>query len=426
MTPAAITLTVFLIALALFIADFLPMGLMVFMVPMTLYFCGVIEAKEIFAPLIGQSIILVVAMSVIGAALFKTGMAERIGRVLFRYCPGERSLMMAVTLFAGTVSAFVSNTGTVAILIPIIMGAAASHKTSPSRLLIPLTAGATLGGNISVIGSPGNLIAKETIERFSEGAMSVKFFEYAGVGIPLLLAAAIFYALAGPKLVPAKETARTAESGSRGMPGATQGWKGWFTVVVLLGTVAAMIAADYFKRLPPMHITACVGAIAVVLFRVLTQKEAFAAFDLQAVFLLSFMTPLGSAMMKTGAAQKIADAVVGVGGGHGPMILMAVLWLTVWGLTQVMSNTATCALFCPIGWTIAKTLGADPRAVVIAILIASSVAVCTPLAIPANSMILEPGGLRFKDFFKPGICLSALAFAVSMALLPMLYPFYPS
>ena len=425
MTPAAITLTVFLIALALFIADFLPMGLMVFMVPMALYFCGVVEAKEIFAPLIGQSIILVVAMSVLGAALFKTGMAEKIGRGLFRFCPGERSLMMAVTLFAGAVSSFVSNTGTVAILIPIIMGAAASHKINPSRLLIPLTAGATLGGNISVIGSPGNLIAKETIEKCSEGAMSVTFFEYAGVGIPLLIAAAVFYALVGPKLVPAKETTRTTESNSKNMPGAPQGWKGWFTVVVLLGTVATMIAADYFKCLPPMHITACVGAIAVVLFRVLTQKEAFAAIDLQAVFLLSFMTPLGSAMMKTGAAQKIADAVVGVGGGHGPMILMAVLWLTVWGLTQVMSNTATCALFCPIGWTIAKTLGADPRAVVIAILIASSVAVCTPLAIPANSMILEPGGLRFKDFFKPGICLSALAFIVSMVLLPILYPFYP-
>ena len=161
-----------------------------------------------------------------------------------------------------------------------------------------------------------------------------------------------------------------------------------------------------------------------MLFGVLKQKEAFAAFDMQAVFLLSFMTPLGGAMMKTGAAQGIADAVVNVGGGHGPLVMMAVLWLTVWGLTQVMSNTATCALFCPIGWTIAKTLGADPHAVVIAILIASSVAVCTPLAIPANSMILEPGGLRFKDFFKPGICISALAFVLSMLLLPAIYPFY--
>lgn len=425
MTPAAITLTVFLIALGLFIADFLPMGLMVFMVPVALYFCGIIEAKEIFAPLVGQSIILVVAMSVIGAALFKTGMAERIGRLLFRFCPGERSLMLVVTLFSGLVSSFVSNTGTVAILIPIIMGAAASHRVRPSRLLIPLTAGATLGGNISVIGSPGNLIAKETIEKFSEGAMGVRFFEYAGVGVPLLIAAAVFYALVGPKLLPSKGAhGQEAFDGAKMPRGAS--WKGWFTVVVLLVTVGAMIGADYLKGLPPMHITACVGAIAVVLFGVLTQKEAFAAFDMQAVFLLSFMTPLGGAMMKTGAAQQIADAVVGVGGGHGPLVMMAVLWLTVWGLTQVMSNTATCALFCPIGWTIAKTLGADPRAVVIAILIASSVAVCTPLAIPANAMILEPGGLRFKDFFRPGICLSALAFLLSMILLPILYPFYPA
>jgi len=393
------------------------------MVPVSLYFCGVIEAKEIFAPLVGQSIILVVAMSVMGAALFKTGMAERIGRALFRFCPGERSLMLVVTLFSGVVSAFVSNTGTVAILIPIIMGAAASHRIRPSRLLIPLTAGATLGGNISVIGSPGNLIAKETIEKLSDGAMGVKFFEYAGVGIPLLVAAAVFYALVGPKVLPAKGGDKCVQERKGGVT--VQPWKGWFTVVALVATVAAMIGADYVKWLPPMHITACVGAIAVVLFRVLSQKEAFAAFDMQAVFLLSFMTPLGGAMMKTGAAQKIADLVVGVGGGHGPLVMMAVLWLTVWALTQVMSNTATCALFCPIGWTIAKTLGADPRAVVIAILIASSVAVCTPLAIPANSMILEPGGLRFKDFFRPGICLSALGFVLSMVLLPILYPFYP-
>ena len=423
MTPSGITLAVFLVALALFVADFLPMGLLVFSVPMALYFAGVIEAKEIFAPLIGQSIILVVAMSVIGAALFKTGMAERIGKALFRFCPGERTLILTVTLFSGTVSAFVSNTGTVAILIPIVMGVTAAKKLKPSTLLIPLTAGATIGGNVSVIGSPGNLIAKDTIETFSQGAMSVTFFEYAKIGIPLLLLAAVFQALTGPWLIPAKDSSeaeRYAPKADLRIDG-----RGWFTLAVLVLTVGTMIATDHVKCLPPMHVTACVGAMAVVCLRVITQKEAFAAFDLQAVFLLSFMTPLGNAMVKTGAAQQIADAVVSAAGGHGPLVLMAILWLTVWGLTQVMSNTATCAMFCPIGWTIAKTLGADPRAVVIAVLIASSVAVCTPLAIPANSMILVPGNLRFKDFFKPGIALSAVAFALSMVLLPILYPFFP-
>ena len=421
MSPANITLLIFALAVVLFVADVLPMGLLVFSVPVALYFSGVIEAKAIFAPLVGQSIILVVAMSVIGAALFKTGMAERIGAALFRFCPGERSLILAVTLFSGIVSSFVSNTGTVAVLIPIVMGVAAAHRIQPCRLLIPLTAGATVGGNISVIGSPGNLIAKETIEKFSEGTMSVTFFEYAKIGIPLLIAVAIFYALAGPKLLPRRDS---AEADKYAAPAAKTDWRGWFTLATLLVTVAAMIAADYVKSLPPMHITACVGAMAVVLFRVITQKEAFAAFDMQAVFLLSFMTPLGHAMRDTGAADTISGVVVSLANGHGPILLMAILWLTVWGLTQVMSNTATCALFCPIGWSIAQTLGADPRAVVIAVLIASSVAVCTPLAIPANSMILVPGNLRFKDFLRPGLALSAVAFILSMVLLPVLYPFF--
>jgi len=422
MDGADITLLIFAIATILFVIDVLPMGLLVFSVPVALYFAGVIDAKEIFAPIVGQSIVLVVAMSVIGAALFKTGMAEKIGSALFKCCPGTRSLILAVVLFSGTVSAFVSNTGTVAVLIPIVMGVAAAHKVRPGMLLVPLTAGATVGGNISVIGSPGNLIAKETIEKFSDGTMSVTFFEYAKIGVPLLLAAAAFYALFGPKLVPGRESEEAAKYAPT--EGARAGWRGWFTLATLIVTVACMIAADYVKALPPMHITACVGAMAVVLFRIISQKEAFAAFDLQAVFLLSFMTPLGNAMIKTGAADRISHLVTSVSAGHGPLVLTAVLWLTVWGLTQVMSNTATCALFCPIGWSIAKSIGADPRAVVIAVLVASSVAVCTPLAIPANSMIMAPGNLRFKDFFKPGLAFSAAAFVLSMVLLPLLYPFF--
>lgn len=421
MTPAATTLAIFAIAFALFVVDFLPMGLVALLVPLALYFADIIEAKEIFAPLVGPSIILILAMSVIGAALFKTGMAERLGRSLFKICPGERSLAMAVVLFSGCLSAFVSNTGTVAILIPIVMGVAAAREVKPSRLLIPLTAGATIGGNISVIGSPGNLVAKEAIESLSGGAMTVSFFGYTRIGIPLLVVAAFFYALVGPKVVPAKDSAETEKYARKA--NTKTGWRGWFAVGVLSATVVAMVASDCVKCLPPMHIVACSGALVVVLFGVISQNEAFAAFDMQAVFLLAFMPILGSAMIKTGAAQTIADAVVSIAGGHGPLVLMAVLWIAVWLLTQVMSNTATCALFCPVGWSIAHTIGVDPMAVVIGVLVASSVAVCTPLAIPANSMILEPGNLRFKDFFKPGIAFSVVAFAVSMVLLPLLYPF---
>ena len=189
-------------------------------------------------------------------------------------------------------------------------------------------------------------------------------------------------------------------------------------------TVFLLAIVLFVADVLPMGLTVFMVPLALYFCGIIDAKEMFAPLIGQSIVLVVAMGVIGAALFKTGAAQSIADAVVGICGGHGPWVMMAVLWLTSWALTQVMSNTATCALFCPIGWTVAKTLGADPRAVVIAILIASSVAVCTPLAIPANSMILEPGGLRFKDFFKPGICLSAVAFAVSMVLLPTLYPFY--
>lgn len=195
-------------------------------------------------------------------------------------------------------------------------------------------------------------------------------------------------------------------------------------MAVLVLTIAGLVASDYVAFLPPMHIIACCAAIVLVLSGVLTQKEAFASFELLTVFMLAFMMPLGAALNKTGAGKMIADAVIALTGDSGVFIIMASLWVLTWALTQVMSNTAACTLLCPIGWTIAESIGADPRAVVIAIFIASSVAVCTPMAIPANAMIVGPGNVRFKDFVKPGLAVSAVCFVVSMVLLPIFYPFY--
>lgn len=422
MSAAAFTLLVFACAVTLLVLDRLPLGLVVFLVPIALYFGGVITSQEVFAPLVGPSIILVVAMCIVGAALFKTGMAARLGVTLFRFCSGERSLVFVTVLFGGALSGFVSNTGTVAVLIPIVMSAAAARRLPPSRLLIPLAYGATLGGNLSIVGSPGNLIAKETIEMFSHGTLTVSFFEYAKAGLPLLVFGAIFLAFVGLRFVPSRLTESTDRYDEQA--GMRLTWRSWLTLVVLVLTVAGMVASDRCKVLPPMHMTACLGAALLVLCGVLTQKEAFSSIDLQAVFLLSFMTPLGQALVKTGAADMIAQKVVVAMGDSGPLVMMAVLWLVTWALTQLMSNTAACALFCPIAWSVATALGADPRAVVISVLIASSVGVCTPLAIPANMLILEPANLRFRDFLKPGLCLSLVMFVLSMLILPLIYPFY--
>lgn len=422
MSPAIITLLILVVAIIIFISDRLPMGLVAFMVPMALYFFGVIGVKDIFASIVNENVILIIAMCVLGAAFFKTGLAWQSSKILLKYAKTERSLSVLIFMISGVMSAFVSNSGTVAVLIPIVLGIAGTSQIKPIKLLMPLVFGATIGADISIIGSPGNLIAKNTIETFSKGNLSVPFFEYAKIGIPLMIACALLLFFFGSRLIPDRDGHE--QSDVQMDYSHIPEWHKHLTLIVFVLAILGMVATDYVKFLPPIHIIACCAAIVLVLTGVLNQKETFNSFETLTVFMLAFMMPLGAALNSTGAGEMIARAVISVTGNSGVIVIMASLWILTWALTQVMSNTAACTLLCPVGWTIAQSIGADPRAVVIAIFIASSVAVCTPMAIPANSMIIGPGNVKFKDFLKPGLAISFVCFIVSMILLPVFYPFY--
>lgn len=422
MSPAIITLLILVVAIIIFISDRLPMGLVAFMVPMALYFFGVIGVKDIFASIVNENVILIIAMCVLGAAFFKIGLAWQSSKILLKYAKTERSLSVLIFMISGVMSAFVSNSGTVAVLIPIVLGIAGTSQIKPIKLLMPLVFGATIGADISIIGSPGNLIAKNTIETFSKGNLSVPFFEYAKIGIPLMIACALLLFFFGSRLIPDRDGHE--QSDVQMDYSHIPEWHKLLTLIVFVLAILGMVATDYVKFLPPIHIIACCAAIVLVLTGVLNQKETFNSFETLTVFMLAFMMPLGAALNSTGAGEMIARAVISVTGNSGVIVIMASLWILTWALTQVMSNTAACTLLCPVGWTIAQSIGADPRAVVIAIFIASSVAVCTPMAIPANSMIIGPGNVKFKDFLKPGLAISFVCFIVSMILLPVFYPFY--
>lgn len=422
MSPAIITLLILVVAIIIFISDRLPMGLVAFMVPMALYFFGIIGVKDIFASIVNENVILIIAMCVLGAAFFKTGLAWQSSKILLKYAKTERSLSVLIFMISGVMSAFVSNSGTVAVLIPIVLGIAGTSQIKPIKLLMPLVFGATIGADISIIGSPGNLIAKNTIETFSKGNLLVPFFEYAKIGIPLMIACALLLYFFGSRLIPDRDG--NEQSDVQMDYSHIPEWHKLLTLIVFVLAILGMVATDYVKFLPPIHIIACCAAIVLVLTGVLNQKETFNSFETLTVFMLAFMMPLGAALNSTGAGEMIARAVISVTGNSGVIVIMASLWILTWALTQVMSNTAACTLLCPVGWTIAQSIGADPRAVVIAIFIASSVAVCTPMAIPANSMIIGPGNVKFKDFLKPGLAISFVCFIVSMILLPVFYPFY--
>ena len=173
-------------------------------------------------------------------------------------------------------------------------------------------------------------------------------------------------------------------------------------------------------------VTGCVGAIALILTGVISEKDALLSIDLKTIFLFGGTLSLAAALDSTGAGELIADKVIGLlGKNPSPYVLTFVIFMLCCVLTNFMSNTATTALMAPIAVSIAQGMGADPSAVLMACVIGGSCAYATPIGMPANTMVVTAGGYTFKDYAKAGVPLILVSTVVSMILLPIFYPFFP-
>ena len=138
MSQVTITLLFLLFAIVMFMWEKIPLGLTSMIVCVGLVVTGVLDWKTAFSGFIDSNVILFVAMFIVGGALFETGMANKIGGVVTHFAKTEKQLIVAIMVIVGVMSGFLSNTGTAAILIPVVIGIAAKSGYSRSRLLMPL------------------------------------------------------------------------------------------------------------------------------------------------------------------------------------------------------------------------------------------------------------------------------------------------
>ena len=422
MNQITITLLFLLFAIVMFMLEKVPLGVTSMIVCTGLVVTGVLDWQTAFAGFIDSNVILFVAMFIVGGALFETGMADKIGGIVTHFARTERQLIVAIMVIVGVMSGFLSNTGTAAILIPVVIGIAAKSGYSRSRLLMPLVFAAAMGGNLSLIGAPGNMIAQSAMEKIG---LKFGFFDYAKVGLPILIVGIIYFALIGYRFLPerADNTGDTFFDEVRDFSHVPK-WKQNLSLIILLLTLMGMIFEEQIGI--KLCVTGCAGALALILTRVISEKDALQSIDLKTIFLFGGTLSLAAALEKTGAGALIAGKVIGMlGKNPSPYLLTFVLFMLCCIMTNFMSNTATTALMAPIGVSIAQGLGADPSAVLMACVIGGSCAYATPIGMPANTMVVTAGGYTFKDYVKAGVPLIVVATIVSMILLPILYPFFP-
>ena len=422
MEPITITLCLLVFAIIMFVWEKVPLAVTSMVVCVALVVTGVLDLKQAFAGFIDSNVILFVAMFIVGGALFETGMANKVGGVITHFAKTEKQLIFIIMVVVGVMSGFLSNTGTAAVLIPVVIGVAAKSGFTRSRLLMPLVFAAALGGNLSLIGAPGNLIAQSALQNIGSG---FGFFQYAKVGLPMLVCGILYFLTIGYKFLP--NNSNSSEVGSIGEQrdySHVPRWKQILSLVVLIATILGMI----FEKQTGISLTVagCIGALVLVITGVLTEKQAYKAIDSQTIFIFGGTLALAKALEMTGAGKLVADQVIGLlGNNSSPFMLLVVVFALSVVMTNFMSNTATVALLVPVSLSIAAGMGADPRAVLMATVIGSSCAYATPIGMPANMMVLSAGGYKFVDYAKSGIPLIIVSTIVSLILLPILFPFHP-
>lgn len=173
----------------------------------------------------------------------------------------------------------------------------------------------------------------------------------------------------------------------------------------------------------PAAVATLLAACAMILLRVIKVQQAYQSISWTTIVLIAGMIPLSTAMEKTGAADKMAMALVNTVGQSGPYALLLGLFVLTAVLGQLISNTATALIIIPVAVSAAAETHVSVRPLLMAVTVAAAASFLTPIATPANIMVMEPGGYRFGDYWKFGLTLLLWFLAVTLLLIPLIWRF---
>ena len=595
-----------LVTIILFASGLFRLDVVAVMVILALILSGLLTPGEALAGFGDPVVLLIAGLFVVGEGLFRTGVAYSIGNWLMSVAgTDENRLLVLLMLVVAGLSAFMSSTGAVAIFIPVALNLAAKAGTSPSRLMMPLAFASLIGGMLTLIGTPPNLVVSTQLTR--EGLESFGFFSFTPIGLLVLLVGIAYIMLFGRRLLPREDEVEGAGKDRlslrdlaeiynitnqlcrlriwAGSPleGKTVGQallRTRYGVTVLgierqqrrarsvkpaliatefragdiiyafgtdeevdrlvkaeelerleiregqgkimaqkLGLVEVLLAPrselvgktlsearfreryglsvlavlrqgeplnkelvetplafgdsllmggswtqidllqgkqkDFLvlnlpremsevapnRRKAPWALAVTLGmmllmtfklvdavtavllaALAMVLVGCVSMKDAYRSVNWESLVLIAGMLPMATVLEKTGGVEVIVTGLTESLGEFGPIALMAGLFVITSLFSQFISNTATTVLVAPIAVGAAMEAGVSPYPFLMTVALAASTAFSTPVASPVNTLVLGPGGYRFIDFVKVGVPLQILAMAITLLVVPLLFP----
>ena len=423
MESSTVAIIIIIITIAFFIWNKFPMSVvsMAGAVAMAILVPEV-ELSAVYEGFAATGWIMVVGMCIVSAALFETGVADRIGNAIGNswWAKSERRFVVAVSAICTLMSAFMSNNGTVAIWMPLIaVVAAGSHGKIRSKMVIfAAGTGAIIGGGTTLIGSTSQLAANSVLQGYAGYEDGLGIFDMTKIMLPVCIIQIIFWGTLGYWLL--KKVLKPED------PHFNEGniyaedvfvnqdtnkyadvpkWKG----NVALGTMILCIVLFIIQGFEPFSnylnigLIGMIGAVIVIGTGCIGVKQAYADLRWDVFIVIGTVSTLGTGLDVTGGGEMIANFVLNFfGGANASVALLTVVIAVLCSvLTNFMSNNATAAMLCPICIPMAMALDISPVPWVILIAATSNFAIATSYGTAVNIQIL-PAGYKFMDYVKIG------------------------
>ena len=376
---------------------------------------GILDQKEDLAGFSSDSVVLVGVLFIVVAGLIHTGVIRWIMQHFLGTPKSYPAAIVRLMTPVAALSTILSNTTVVALFVQVVKDWAKKLGLAPSKLLIPLSYAAGMGGICTIIGTPPNMIIAGLYAQNS--GQHIGFFAPTLPGL-FCLAVGILATLAMRKLLPVRES---REDGTRKEAAEAEAEPkiGGKTVVSAL-IMLAMILLSSFKVMSLLQ-SAVVAAAAMLIFRCCTPTQAMKSIDWSVLMIFAGSVIIGTAIQKTGVAEALANGVMRMCGNK-PLLVMIMMSLTATFVTEFISNTAAGAIFFPIVYHAAVTMGCDPMPFLISLMIAVSSSFATPIGSTTHLLVYGPGGYKFSDFMRIGIPMNLIILTANILIVNLVYP----
>ncbi len=395
------------------------------MAPVVL-FARVMEAGDIYGVLNSSSLHLMVIICMFSGMIAATGLDVVIGDFVDHMTSsqtGKRKEMMVfaiVYLSSGLISTVLQNSYVALAFLPVLQSIARKNRISLSKLVLFVIFATTLGGAITLIGTPTNVYANTALEE--AGLALFGMLDFAWVGIPIFIAGGIYMIFMNRWCTSYSDFGDEVEEKSL-----TREQKNKQKVVgiaFLVFIMALVLKSLKVISIDPNYVGYAMIAIAV-LTTIVSPKEAMNSLNAEMILFCAGINLMIAVMNKSGLGELFGTAIINIiGDSKNLYLITAVLCIGSSIATQFMNNMACAGMLAPVGISIANAMGANPQAIVLAIAIGAGCSYLTPIASGTNQTMMIFTKLKFQDFAKFGWPLLIISWILCVAILPQVFPFF--